>query len=173
MNKQEFATLAMAIKTYYPRENVLPNDKAMELWYMQLQDLPYKVAELAINKWVSLNKWPPAISDIRELAAELSLPDNKDWSAAWAELQTAIRTYGFYGADKALESLSPLTRETAKRIGFSNLCLSENQTADRANFRMIYESLIEREKKAEQISPQVRELIENIHLDLLEERKNE
>ena len=173
MTKHEFATLAMAIKTYYPRENVLPNDKAMELWYIQLQDIPYKLAELAINKWVSLNKWPPTISDIRGLAAELSRPDIKDWSAAWDELQMAIRKYGFYGADKAMESLSPLTRETAKRIGFSNLCLSENQTADRANFRIIYESLEEREKEDAQVSPKVRELIENIHLDLLEERKNE
>ena len=173
MTKQEFAMLAMAIKTYYPKESILPNDKAMELWYMQLQDLPYKVAEIALNKWVSLNKWSPAISDLRQLAAEISNPEIKDWSAAWDEVQAAIHTYGFYEANKGLDSLSPLTREVTKRIGFTNLCLSENQSVDRANFRTIYETLAEREKKNEQISPQVRELIENIHLDLLEERKYE
>ena len=33
MNKQEFSLFTMALKTYYPRENLLPNTQAMELWY--------------------------------------------------------------------------------------------------------------------------------------------
>ena len=31
MDKREFATFAAASKTYYPRENLLPNPQAMEL----------------------------------------------------------------------------------------------------------------------------------------------
>ena len=39
MNREEFAALAMAIRTYYPRENLMPNDEALNLWYEALQDL--------------------------------------------------------------------------------------------------------------------------------------
>ena len=44
MNKKEFATFTMALKTYYPRENLLPNEQAREVWFSQLQDIPFEVA---------------------------------------------------------------------------------------------------------------------------------
>lgn len=69
MTKQEFSKIAMAIKTYYPNTQILPNNAAMELWYQQLQDIPYNVCTLAVNKWVAINKWSPTIADIREYAA--------------------------------------------------------------------------------------------------------
>ena len=137
MNKREFATFAMALKTYYPRENLLPNDKAMDLWFGQLQDIPYQVAEAGLQKWVSLNKWSPSIADIREMASGIVHGELPDWGDAWEEVCKAIRHYGSYRARDALTSLSPLARKATERIGFTNLCLSENPSADRANFRML------------------------------------
>jgi hypothetical protein len=64
MDKKEFATFAMALKTYYPRETLLPNTQAMELWYKQLQGIPLVVAQIALEKWVATNKWSPSISDL-------------------------------------------------------------------------------------------------------------
>lgn len=173
MDKKEFALLAMALKTYYPKENILPNDKAMELWFEQLQDIPYQVAETGLKKWVSLNKWSPSIADIREMATSISLGDLPDWSEAWSQVQSAIRSYGSYGAVKAMESLPPLTREATKRIGFTNLCMSENPSADRANFRMIYETLAERKKKDAQISAPLRNLISQMSATLFIEEDKE
>ena len=69
MTRIEFATFAMALKTYYPRENLLPNEQALELWFRQLQDISYQVAEVGLHKWVALNKWSPSIADIREMAS--------------------------------------------------------------------------------------------------------
>lgn len=66
MSKQEFAILASAIRTYYPKEKILPNQQAMQLWFTHLQDIPYKVAEIALEKWVINNKWSPTIADLRE-----------------------------------------------------------------------------------------------------------
>ena len=45
MDKQEFATLAMALRTYYPKESILPNKEAMQLWYRELQDAYSMMAE--------------------------------------------------------------------------------------------------------------------------------
>ena len=160
MNKKEFATFAMALKTYYPRENLLPNDKAMELWFKQLEDIPYKVAENGLQKWVSLNKWSPSIAEIREM----TLPDIPDWGEAWMEVQDAIKRHGSYAIEEAMESLSPLCRQATEMIGFINLCMSENPEASRANFRMIYESLAEREKKESQLPEKLKLIISDMKM---------
>lgn len=162
MTEIEFAKFAMALKTYYPRENLLPNDQAMELWFRQLQDIPYKVAEVGLNKWVSLNKWSPSIADIREMASTVANGELPNWGDAWQEVLRAISQYGSYRPVEAMDSLSPLTKKATKRIGFVNLCMSENISADRANFRMIYESLADREKKDAQLSVPLKTLIAQI-----------
>ena len=162
MNKQEFAQFTMALKTYYPRENLLPNNQAMELWFRQLQDIPYKVAEIGLNKWVATNKWSPSIADIREVCASVSEPDVPDWGDAWEEVINAISRFGMYRADDAVESMTPLTAQAVKRIGFVNICTSENASADRANFRIIYEQLAQRKKEDMQIPQVIKDLIGQI-----------
>ena len=163
MTFEEFGMFASALKTYYPRENLLPNNKALELWFNQLEDIPYKVAEIGLQKWVSLNRWSPSIADIREMATSIS-GDVKDWGDAWLEVQKAIRNYGSYRADEAMESLSPLTRKATERIGFVNFCMSENPEASRANFRMIYENLAEREKKESQLPERLKIIISDMKM---------
>ena len=171
MNKKEFATFAMALKTYYPRENLLPNEQAMELWFAQLQDIPYEVAEVGLNKWVALNKWSPSIADIREMASSIQFGDVPDWGEAWQEVSNAVRRYGSYRPNEALESMSPLTRKATERIGFVNICMSENPSAERASFRMIYENLVEREKKDAQIPMPLKNLISQMqNTNMIEEK---
>ena len=89
-----------------------------------------------------------------------------DWGSGWEQVERAIRNYGTYNPEKALESMDELTRETVKRMGFTNLCLSDNQTADRANFRIIYEQLAERKKTDAQIPENVKQLISKMPLML-------
>lgn len=145
MDKKEFAVFASALRTYYSKENLLPNSQAAELWFRQLQDIPFPIAEATLNKWVATNKWSPSIAEIRALAAEIKNGKLPDWGEAWEETCKAIKRFGFYRPKEALESLSPLTRKTVERLGFTNLCLSENPTADRANFRQCYETVAKRE----------------------------
>ena len=173
MTKKEFATFAMALKTYFPRENLLPNEQAMELWFKQLEDIPYQVAETGLNKWVALNKWSPSIADIREMASELVNGELPDWGDAWEEVCKAIRCYGSYRALEALESLSPLARKATERMGFTNLCMSENPSADRANFRMIYENLAEREKKDAQLPTGLKTIVLTMRADKRIETKED
>lgn len=136
----------------------------MQLWYNQLRDIPYKVAETVLNKWVAIEKWSPSISDIRQLTSELLNGEPTDWGDGWEQVEKAIRRYGIYREAEALESLDDLTRQTVKRLGFKNICLSENQQADRANFRMIYEQLAERKIKDAQIPDSIKIAMNNIPL---------
>lgn len=168
MTKKEFAMFAMALKTYYPKEQLLPNEQAMELWYQQLNDITYEIAELALNKWVAINKWSPTIADIREQAATISHGDIADWGDGWEQVLKAIRYYGSYNPEKALDSMDEITRRCVQRLGFRNICMSDNIAADRANFRMMYEQLAQRKKQEDQMPMTLTKLIESIQTKAIE-----
>ena len=164
MDRKEFAIFASALRTYYPREKLLPNEQAMELWFKQLQDIPYKLAELTLNTWVATNKWSPSIADIREKATGYIHGEAKEWGEAWQEVLKAITKYGSYQELEALESMSETTRRVVDRLGFRNLCMSEEIQVDRANFRMIYEQEIQRAKEDAQLPPKLKELMASMPL---------
>lgn len=159
MDKKEFSMYAMAIRTYYPKEQILPNQQAMELWYRELQDIPYDVAEAALRQWVSTNKWSPSIAEIREMASTVQHGSIPDWGDGWEQVLLAIRKFGTYRIPEAMESFDPLTRQCVERLGFRNICMSENIAADRANFRMVYEQLATRKAKEQQMSLPLKEIV--------------
>lgn len=162
MDKKEFGLFAAAIRTYYPKENILPNQQAMELWYRELQDIPYPVAEAGLRQWVSTQKWSPSIAEIREMASTVQNGSIPDWGEGWEQVLLAIRRYGTYRIPEAMESFDPITRRCVERLGFRNICMSENINHDRANFRMIYEQLAEREKKEKQLAVPLQQLIQGM-----------
>lgn len=51
-----------------------------------MQDIPYDIAKLVLNKWVATNKWSPTIADIREQAAEITNGKQADWSEGWEKV---------------------------------------------------------------------------------------
>lgn len=164
MTKQEFALLASAMRSYFPKEDkLLPTREAMELWYRELQDIPFPVAEAALRKWVATNKWSPSISEIREMAADVTTGDIPDWGTGWNQVCTAMRTYGRERPQSAYKSMHPFVAEAAQNLGdWWNLCVSTNTDADRANFRMIYETLAKRKRDERQLAFTLQEAIGQI-----------
>lgn len=162
MNKQEFSKWAMALKTYYPREQLLPNQQAMELWYNALNDIPMEVAEAALMKWVATNKWSPTIAEIRETVTGVKHGEKKDWSEAWADVRLAIQRFGMYRAGEAMDSFEPITREAVRRLGFYNLCVSENEISARARFREVFENLADSDHVRKQLPIGLRDVIKHI-----------
>lgn len=63
------------------------------------------------------------------------------WSTAWEQVQMLIRRYGRTNAAKAYAEMDDITTATVKRLGYVNLCNSENVVSERANFRSIYEGI--------------------------------
>lgn len=171
MTKAEFITFAAAMRTYYPRENIFPNQQAIELWFAQLADIPKNVLDLALSSWVATQKWSPSIADLREKAAEIEGKTPGDWSDGWDKVQKAIKYFGRYRQAEALESMDEITRQTVSRMGFIELCNSENVAADRANFRTIYQSIAERKKRENQIPVEVMALIEQVKGGSIDGRK--
>lgn len=162
MKKKDFAIFAACLKTFYPKEKLFETEQAVELWFQQLKDIDINVLKLALSTWVATEKWSPTIADLREKAAEIEGQTPADWSNGWDNVQKAIRYYGRYRQAEALESMDEITRQTVSRMGFIELCNSENVAADRANFRTIYQSIAERKKRENQIPVEVMALIEQV-----------
>ena len=165
MTRQEFATFAMALKTYYPRETLLPNQQAMELWFRELEDIPYQVGEAALRKWVATNKWSPSIAEIRELTTTIQHGEQLTWGEAWEKALNAVRRYGSYNRKEALDSLDPLTRKCVENIGYLDLCMSENIMVERAHFQKIFEIYSKREQTDKRLPNNLLEAINMARLD--------
>ena len=164
MNNQEFIRWSAALKTYFPKENLLPTKEAMSLWYQALSDLPYEAANIALMKYVQLCRFAPSIAEIREEASKLMYGEMPDWGEGWRKALEAIRRYGCYAEREALASMDELTRETVRRLGYRELCMSEEQMQDRANFRMIYEQLARRKREDTALTPEVKEMASKMKL---------
>lgn len=162
MSKDEFKVLCKGMKAVYTQPSFIPDADAFNVWYSLLKDLDYIVAQAAVQKYMLTNKFAPTIADIRELAANVKTGDKPLWSDGWEEVLRAISKYGSYRETEALQSMTETTRTAVKRLGFKNLCMSENIMADRANFRMIFEQIAEREHTAKQIPMTLTKLIEGI-----------
>lgn len=166
MTKQEFGIIANALKTYYPRERILPNKEALELWYERLKDLNYQDVSMALNRWVDEEKWSPSIADIRSMCVKINDSESSnEWVDAWGEVERAIRNHGYYREQAALDSMSPITRLCVKAIGWKNICLSEEIGVERGHFRSMYESKSKSVQKAKQIQHSLRTPDESNMLD--------
>lgn len=153
MTRDEFKTLAKGMKAVYTKPEFLPDRGAFEVWFSLLEDLSYEAANMAIQKHMATNKFPPTIADIRENAASVMRGDVPDWSDGWEQVLRLIRKYGSYNQTAAMNEMDDLTRQTVERLGFLELCMSEKISVDRANFRDIYTQLAERKQKAAQLPP--------------------
>lgn len=147
MEREQFKVLCKGMKAVYTQETFLPDADAFNVWFGLLGDLDYAVLNAAIQKYMLTNKFPPTIADLREIATTISTGAIPDWGEGWEQVLNAIRKFGSYRETEALASMDELTQTCVRRIGFRNICMSENITADRANFRMIYEQIADRTKK--------------------------
>ena len=160
MTFNEFKVLAKGMKAVYTAATFLPDEDSIKIWYRLLQDIPYEVANIAIQRHMMTNKFPPTIAEIREQAA-LSVNNelNSDWGQSWEQVCRAIRTYGLWGTEEAFASMDDITRQCVKRLGWKELCMSENPMQDRANFRMIFEELKLKTKQESALPLNVKESI--------------
>lgn len=157
--------MAATLKAQYPKEKLFPDKQSVAVWYELLKDIPYNVAKACIAQWASVNKWSPAISDIREYAVKAVQGDAQEWGQAWEKALKIARSY--HPADpgrteRELAELDDLTRQTIKEIDLRAIAYAEDQTANRANFRKIYESYANRKQNEIQTPAFVHKMIDAV-----------
>lgn len=147
MDLQVFIKCIAVLEASYDKFNITSNKDKLMIWYEMLGDRAEVDFMLGVKKYIATNEFAPTIAGINKAIASNQTSKAPDGLQAWAELQTSIRKWGMYHEDKALDSLSPETRAVVEALGFTNLCTSENQMADRAHFIKLYESRATKNKE--------------------------
>lgn len=169
MNKHEFQKIADAIRTYYPRENPFPNSEAMQLWYQEFAEMTYEDVVCGLRRHVNTSRWCPTIAELKE-AIVSNVAGERDWGESWNECLNAISKYGQYREAEALANMTPITRLVVTRIGYKELCRSEDITLDRANYRKIYAQVTTNEYERAALPVSLQKQIASIgNLPMLEE----
>ena len=110
-----------------------------------LSDLTEEEFERGVKTFILRHKEVYPNTNIIAVIRYYALTDPNDPSAeeAWGELTRERNRHGIYGA---WEIKNPLVAQCVEIMGRRNLCLSENEEADRAHFFKIYRALADRKK---------------------------
>lgn len=139
MTRAEAAKLVAALLAIYP--NAVVSTATSVAYERLLGDLDFAVAEQAIDRLAKLQKFLPTVAEIRLAADEIVHGPKRLGLEAWGDVVEQIRRAGAYQDPKFTD---PVVAECVGRMGWRNLCLTENETADRARFVELYGALSER-----------------------------
>lgn len=176
MTGKEFAKLALAIKTYFPRDNVLPSNETMELWFDMLKDLDYEIASMGLKAYVSTNKFAPTIADIREYATKVTKPQQLNEMEAWSLVSKAIRNSGYH-SEEEFEKLPPLVQKAVgqpSQLRMWAIGDDYNEAVVSSNFIKTYRVVAKRNedvaKMPEPIAEQIRDKSVSLYLPHIDEK---
>ena len=156
----DIAQIISVISAAYP--NFVVTEKTVEVYWQILSDIPADELKVATLHCISESgrKFAPSVGELRGAVGELrSMSTNMPSSfQAWQEVQKQISDNGGdFG--KPVWSC-PLVERTVQAIGWRNLRMSEDATADRARFIQCYEQFQERAQKEDLLVPEVKGFIE-------------
>jgi hypothetical protein len=138
MTKKDIAKLLAIIAAAYPQFEA--NDLKVSVWQEMLGDLNYELVQQAVKICILRSDFPPSIAAIRKSAADLASPDKLSAAEAWGMVINAIRHYGSYRSVDAFKSMPLEVTETAKLMGWQEMCRAENVEVIRGQFIKLYES---------------------------------
>lgn len=109
-----------------------------QLYERMLADLDVDAATAAVERLIATCKFLPTVAEIREAAMTVACGEKRPGGEAWGDVLQAVRRFGAYRTPVFAD---PLVERTVKALGWQELCLSENQAADRARFVQLYDQL--------------------------------
>lgn len=163
---QIIGMLSAAFPNYKVSEHTAP------VLYETLKDLPSDELKAAVLHCVSQpgRAFAPSIGEIRGAVGELRKVTGGVPSSfqAWQEVVTQLRDNGGDFGNPVWSH--PLVERAVRTMGWRELRMSENQTADRARFLQCYEQLVSRAERDDMMLPQVRGYLETKGAPMLEAR---
>lgn len=171
MKLEDFMILVKGMRSVYTSDRFLPDKDSAKIWYSMLQDIPYDVLSMAIQKYMSTSVYPPTIADLRRLSAEITTPSlDIDAGQSFQEARKMIQTYGRYRREDALANMTPITRKVVERMGYDTMCDCENIEVERGQFTKIFDNLSQRERQDAQLPNKLKELITSTTMKLEDKR---
>lgn len=136
MTASEAAKLVAVLLAAFPNARTTPQTSAA--YEDMLSDLDYRAANAAVRRLVASCKFLPTIAEIRSACAELEHGTRRAGGEAWGDVLQAVSRFGYYRTP-AFDD--PVTARCVAALGWQNICLSENQAADRARFIEMYDQV--------------------------------
>jgi len=161
VNAKEFSKIMAFISAAINRE--IPVE-TYEVYYEMLRDMDYELAFAAAKKAIGEDEYPtlPTIGKLRKAAQSLCTMDRLSAPEAWGLVQKAIRRHGYYGEAEAMALLPPEVAETAKQMGWAEICHSEKPDVIRAQFMRMYETTEARKKEVDMLPDDVRRMVQGV-----------
>ena len=159
-DEQEVAGIVAVLSAAYP--NFKATEYTTEIYFQTLQDIPGDLLKAATLQCVAEagRKFAPSVGEIRGtvlMLQKISLDVPSSYEA-WQEVQQQILENGGDFGNPVFSH--PVIEKTVRALGWRNLRMSENETADRARFIQAYEQFQDRNDTEEMMLPEVRGYIE-------------
>lgn len=148
MTKAEVTKLVAVMCAAFPAAKVTADTCA--IYERMLADLDYPVANAAVEQLLAIQRFMPTVAEIRARCFALSLGEVKAGGEAWGVVVKAIGRYGRNrtpGVD--FQFPDPVVGECVRALGWGALCDSEMQSADRARFIELYDTLAQRARNTQ------------------------
>lgn len=164
MTRDEFKILVKGMKAVYAQQMFLPDKDAFDMWFALLQDLPYKLANVAIQKHMLTEKFPPTPAEIREKAAQMIEVPETEMSEleAWALVRKAIRNSGYHAQeefDKLPEACREAVGNAANLEEWAKMDYEKVESVGQSHFIRNFRTAVLRIKEEQRLPEQMRKLI--------------
>lgn len=152
------------MKAVYAQQTFLPDKDAFDMWFALLQDLPYKLANVAIQKHMLTEKFPPTPAEIREKAAQMIEVPETEMSEleAWALVRKAIRNSGYHAQeefDKLPEACREAVGNAANLEEWAKMDYEKVESVGQSHFIRNFRTAVLRIKEEQRLPEQMRKLI--------------
>ncbi len=155
MSAIETADALMILYAAFPNTEWSTTTQAV--YAKHLADIPVEELKTVIAQAIGTCRFPPTVAEIRDTWHGLSHVGRLTYGEAWELVQKEIRRVGSYSKPQFSDET---TARVVAAMGWKELCMSEDQGRDRAQFRDMYNALVGRDDTVEKLLPQARQLAE-------------
>lgn len=197
MTETETIKVVTIIAMSYPAYEKFKNESSIKgmvaVWKNIFKDDDAHLVEVAVQKHISVNKWPPSIAEIREQMVSITHPEIVPPDIAWTVVNDLLSVYSEFNEPNLYELLPPLIARVVETIGWNKLHnLSRGTSAgnpdgmDRVYFMELYKPAYRRElenvmlpqavyeateKEKNAYGSEIQKLIKNAHLNRMHQEK--
>lgn len=171
MNKEEFTKAMTFLGIAYNKEFT---SEQVSVWYEFFKDTNYEVFKNGIKRIVPKKQFMPSIAELKHEITMINNPIMQlNADEEWDEVLKAVRKYGSYQQEEAMNSLNPYTRSIVRHVGFHRICMSENIQWERKEFIELFNINQDRDETALMLSEPQMTLAEIIRMAALKSIDNE
>jgi hypothetical protein len=156
---KETLKLLTAIQATYPTHRDHDDESQMRLkaqmWHIHFAEFDYQEVFEALYKYVSVEKFPPSIAEIKELVAKNRNPEAfKTGESAWNEVLSSVKQFGYYQQEKAFEGFDMQTKRLVQSLGWGAICQCAEDKIGilRSNFCKMWDN-VKTEERESQLFP--------------------